>query len=112
MLTDAELADLRKSLEEEKAALQQQLGDLALDDGRRLSFDQNFADSSQVTAERAEFEAVSGSLQASLDEVNEALAKFDKGTYGLCENCGNPIAPARLEAKPAARLCIDCANRR
>ncbi|MDP8936268.1 MAG: TraR/DksA family transcriptional regulator [Actinomycetota bacterium] len=112
MLTDAELSDLRKSLEEEKAALQQQLGDLALDDGRRLSFDQNFADSSQVTAERGEFEAVSGSLQASLDEVNEALAKFDKGTYGLCERCGNAIAPARLEAKPAARLCIDCANRR
>jgi DnaK suppressor protein len=112
VLTDAELAELRKSLEEEKAALQQQLGDLALDDGRRLSFDQNFADSSQVTAERAEFEAVSGSLQASLDEVNDALAKFDDGTYGLCEGCGKEIAPARLEAKPAARLCIDCANRR
>ena len=112
MLSEATIADLRKSLEEEKAALDQQLGDLALDDDRRLSFDQNFADTSQVTAERGEFEAVSGSLQASLDEVNEALAKFDKGTYGLCEGCGQPIAPARLEAKPAARLCIDCANRR
>ena len=112
MLTEADRADLRKSLEEEKAALDQQLGDLALDDDRRLSFDQNFADTSQVTAERGEFEAVSGSLQASLDDVNAALAKFDKGTYGLCEGCGEPIAPARLEAKPAARLCIDCANRR
>ena len=112
MLTEADRADLRKSLEEEKAALDQQLGDLALDDDRRLSFDQNFADTSQVTAERGEFEAVSGSLQASLDDVNAALAKFDKGTYGLCEGCGQPIAPARLEAKPAARLCIDCANRR
>ena len=112
MLTEADRADLRKSLEEEKAALDQQLGDLALDDDRRLSFDQNFADTSQVTAERGEFEAVSGSLQASLDDVNAALVKFDKGTYGLCEGCGQPIAPARLEAKPAARLCIDCANRR
>lgn len=112
MLTDVELTELRESLEKEKAALQQQLGDLALDDGRRLSFDQNFADSSQVTAERAEFEAVSGSLQASLDEVNDALGKFDNGTYGRCEGCRNAIAPARLEAKPAARLCIDCANRR
>ena len=111
-MSDATLADLRKSLEEEQVALQQQLGDLALDDGRRLSFDQNFADSSQVTAERGEFEAVSGSLQGSLDEVNDALAKFDTGTYGLCEGCGQAITPARLEAKPAARLCIDCANRR
>ena len=111
-MTDATLADLRKSLEDEKAALEQQLGELALDDGRRLSFDQNFADSSQVTAERGEFEAVSGSLQASLDDVKDALVRFDNGVYGQCEGCGQPIAPARLEAKPAARHCIDCANRR
>ncbi len=111
-MSDATLADLRKSLEDEEAALEQQLGELALDDGRRLSFDQNFADSSQVTAERGEFEAVSGSLQASLDDVKDALERFDKGVYGQCEGCGQPIAPARLEAKPAARHCIDCANRR
>jgi len=45
-------------------------------------------------------------------EVEHALAKFEEGTYGRCENCGQPIAPARLEAKPGARLCINCASRR
>jgi len=77
-----------------------------------MSFDQNFADSSQVTAERGEVEALATSLQESLDEVTEALDKLEAGTYGVCETCGKPIAPARLEAKPAARDCIDCASKR
>lgn len=40
--------------------------------------------------------------------VENALDKFEKGTYGLCEVCGNPIPLARLEALPEARLCLDC----
>jgi RNA polymerase-binding transcription factor DksA len=37
------------------------------------------------------------------------LDKLTKGSYGICEDCGAPIAEARLEAKPAARYCIACA---
>jgi DnaK suppressor protein len=77
-----------------------------------LDYDANFADSSQVTAERGEAEALAGSLREALDEVEHALAKLDEGTYGACERCGKPINPARLEAMPAARLCIDCASQR
>jgi len=40
--------------------------------------------------------------------VENALAKFEKGTYGLCESCGEPIDPARLEALPQATLCMSC----
>ena len=47
-----------------------------------------------------------------LREIEDALSKFDAGTYGRCESCGNQIAEARLEAMPAARLCIDCASHR
>ena len=47
-----------------------------------------------------------------LTEVEDALEKFDAGTYGLCEICGAPIPEARLEAKPAARQCMDCASAR
>ena len=111
-VSDATTADLRASLEEERAQLRQQLAELGFGDAGSLAFDQNFADSSQVTAERAEVEALAGSLRESLNEVEQALTKFDQGVYGLCERCGQPIAPARLEAKPAARLCIDCASRR
>lgn len=42
--------------------------------------------------------------------VQEALARFEEGTYGICERCGRKIAEQRLEALPEARLCIDCAQ--
>jgi len=43
-----------------------------------------------------------------LAEVEHTLHKFDQGTYGLCDNCGQPIDPARLEALPQASLCLSC----
>ena len=43
-----------------------------------------------------------------LAEVEHALHKFDGGTYGLCDACGQPIDPARLEALPQASLCLSC----
>ena len=92
--------------------LRQQLADLGLGSGASLAFDHNFADSSQVTAERAEAEALGKSLQDTLAEVDDALGKFEAGTFGQCERCSQEIAPARLEAKPAARLCIECAAQR
>jgi DnaK suppressor protein len=109
---DAALADLRASLELEQSHLRQQLADLGVGPAGKLAFDNNFADSSQVTAERAEAEALGKSLQDTLVEVDAALGKLDAGTFGQCEQCGQEIAPARLEAKPAARLCIECAARR
>ena len=43
-----------------------------------------------------------------LAKVEHALRKFEEGTYGLCDNCGQPIDPARLEALPQAHLCVGC----
>jgi len=43
-----------------------------------------------------------------LAEVEHALRKFDEGTYGLCDICGQPIDPDRLEALPQANLCMSC----
>ncbi len=43
-----------------------------------------------------------------LAEVEHALHKFEEGTYSLCESCGQPIDPARLEALPQAKLCMSC----
>ncbi len=47
-------------------------------------------------------------LEQRLDEINRALKRLDEGTYGICEMCGQPIKPARLEALPWATLCINC----
>jgi RNA polymerase-binding protein DksA len=43
-----------------------------------------------------------------LMEINEALRRLYRGEYGVCESCGQPIARARLEAMPHARLCVSC----
>ena len=40
--------------------------------------------------------------------VDHALDKFEKGTYGICDHCGKPIDPERLEALPQASLCMNC----
>jgi DnaK suppressor protein len=43
-----------------------------------------------------------------LQAIEEALVRMDKGTYGVCRDCGDPIAPARLTAIPWTRVCIEC----
>ena len=47
-------------------------------------------------------------IRDQLAEVEHALHKFDQGTYRLCDICGQPIEPARLEALPQANLCLSC----
>jgi len=111
-LSQATLSDLRIVLEQERGTLTARLAEMgSLSDGE-IAFDQNFADSSQVTAERGEVEALAGSLRESLVDVEAALVKLDDGTYGVCAECGQAISPARLEAKPAAALCMECASKR
>jgi RNA polymerase-binding transcription factor DksA len=46
--------------------------------------------------------------RATIEDVDLALAKIDQGVYGRCDHCGEHIPRARLEALPAARLCLDC----
>ena len=43
-----------------------------------------------------------------LKKIDYTLDKVEKGEYGICEECGEKIAPARLEARPVAQYCIDC----
>ena len=43
-----------------------------------------------------------------LQAIEEALHRMERGVYGICRDCGDPIAPARLEAIPWTRVCISC----
>jgi DnaK suppressor protein len=52
------------------------------------------------------------SLRDTLQDVEQALERMEAGTYGLCERCGQPIGDERLEALPAARLCMTCKRQR
>jgi len=96
----------RAALEQEASTLRERVHELdATSD--ELSFDEGFADSGQVAAERGENRVLYDQLRRELDDVEHALARMDEGTYGTCEVCGNQISDARLEMLPATRFCID-----
>ena len=67
---------------------------------------------SEAAAERASLLTLVRSLRDTLSDVEQALARMDAGTYGTCERCGQPIDEERLEALPAARLCMTCKRQR
>ena len=103
---------LRERLESERGEIRRQLDDLgARRDAEGIEnpdLNEGFADAGQAAAERASLLTLVRSLRDTLRDVEQALDRMDAGTYGLCERCGQPIADERLEALPAARLCMNC----
>ena len=55
--------------------------------------------------------ALEQQIRDHLAEVEHALRKFEEGTYGFCDNCSQPIDPARLEVLPQANLCMKCKSK-
>ena len=106
---------LRRRLDEERVSLVSQLTDMGVDPEtgapRSVEFEQGFADSGQATAEKARILSIAGELVETLHEVDAALERIDKGTYGRCESCGDEIPAERMDARPVARLCLRCKQR-
>jgi DnaK suppressor protein len=72
---------------------------------RRL--DNHLAETATVTLDRELDYTLEENATRALRAIDAALARIEDGTYGTCVRCGQPIAPARLEAIPWATLCID-----
>lgn len=100
-----EETDNRGALEDERDQLRAQLAEHT-----NVTYDENFADSGAVAAEQGENRALVSQLEETLEDVERAIAKLDEGSYGRCEQCGQPIGEPRLEAMPATRYCISCAS--
>ena len=62
--------------------------------------------------ERELAEAAAARVRKALDDIENALERLAKGTYGHCEACAVPMPFERLEAIPAARYCVSCSRRR
>lgn len=60
----------------------------------------------------AVLESIRGAQAHELDELEAALERIDKGTYGTCQMCGGAVGRQRLRAIPEARFCIDCVSTR
>ena len=70
-------------------------------------------DSSEQAVEMEDDASLEGQgalVAKEIASVKRALARIEDGIYGECVRCGEEIAPARLEARPEAALCIDCAR--
>lgn len=114
--TEAEIAEVREELlaeieqlnkkirahEEELAGILKEGSDGA---GR------DPADVGSSNFERDQEVSLAQNSREMLDQAQLALRLFDSGDYGLCENCGNPIGKARLQAFPRATMCVSCKQR-
>ena len=103
------LAERREA--EERLASQSE-GITAVRDARSDGFvdDEHDPDGPTMSQEWSQRTAVLHDVEHELTDVERALARIDAGTYGVCERCGQKISVGRLEARPTATLCIDCAR--
>ena len=80
---------------------------------RRDQAQEHSSDSAEQAQERENDEvvdAIGEETRVAIAATRAALDRVAEGSYGICENCGKPIAPARLAALPEATLCINCAD--
>ena len=109
--TDADpFRSIRDALEGERDHLEIHVADADPIDGVAQQVDDSFSNRGQVAAEQSENRQLAAQLRVQLDDVEFALRRLDEGSYGTCVTCGAPISDERLEAMPAARLCMVCAS--
>jgi DnaK suppressor protein len=110
---DTELAAIKQLLRERATALDVRLTGLSAppERGTGISFGKRVGDGTTEAVRRLTEVGVGGALETKQLRVVRALEKLDEGTYGVCDACGEPIAPARLRFAPESVLCIACARR-
>ncbi|MFI6941011.1 TraR/DksA family transcriptional regulator [Streptomyces sp. NPDC050418] len=111
--TEEEIAEVRTELQTEVERLRAEIaaGEAALaglmrDSGDGAGDDQADTGTKNITREHEM--ALANNAREMLEQSERALVRLDAGTYGLCENCGNPIGKARVQAFPRATLCVEC----
>jgi DnaK suppressor protein len=99
----------RKRLNAERERLLVELGQ-PIESPGQMTYGSQAAAASQVFEQQRDL-ALRDRSRLELSRVEAALRSIDDGTYGICTNCGNPIAAERLEAIPWTPTCIDCARK-
>jgi RNA polymerase-binding protein DksA len=91
------------ALERERAAIIESSGSAAADD-------EHDPEGATIAFERQHLAALISQARGHLARIDAAMARLAAGSYGRCESCGQPIGAARLAARPATSVCIDCAG--
>ena len=80
-----------------------------IEDDLRHPLDADWSEQAVDLADDEALEGVDDVLRAEIQQIRLALLRIENGTYGTCSKCGKDIRRARLEARPIATRCIDCA---
>ena len=105
----AEWAKFYERLLELRDQLMRQMNGLAKESAQEMAgYSLHMADSGTDNFDRDFALSLLSSDQDAIYEIEEALKRIEKGTYGICRDCGEPIAEARLNAIPWTRVCITC----
>ncbi len=99
---------LQAQLEERMASLQQRLASIKKDVTQSHSGDS--AEQAQERENDEVVDAIGNETAQSIRVIQAALDRIADGTYGICADCGERIAQARLEAIPEATRCVNCAG--
>jgi DnaK suppressor protein len=107
---DLNLDAIRQELQARRDRARERLAVLAQrpERGSAVGFGKRIGDGTSEAVSRLTDIGVGDSLEHGLNRTERALAKLDQGTYGLCDACGQPIAPGRLKAMPDGVLCLKC----
>lgn len=118
------LEKTKKKLEKEKGLFEKKLARFAKKDVKpRGDWDTKFPelnggaggetleDKAKRIEEYEKLLPVEFALEKKLKNINLALEKIEKGTYGICEKCNRKIPQRRLDACPEARFCMKCQNK-
>lgn len=111
-------SDLREHLERLRAdalarvdANRATLDELTHDRAGSNDDDEHDPEGVTLSSEWSRLTGLADAAASELQQVDDALARMDAGTYGLCANCGRPIPPERLEVRPFAVHCVACAEK-
>jgi RNA polymerase-binding protein DksA len=107
---EVDLAPIRKRLLDEVARLHAEIEGEANEPPEPMTYGSQAASATQVS-DQNRTQALRERATRDLDQVEAALGRLDAGTYGICQACGRPINPARLQALPWAALDVECQQR-
>jgi RNA polymerase-binding protein DksA len=100
--------EIRTLLEERLRELAERVEEI--DDDLHEHEEDDFADRAIETAGDEVLEELGSAGLREIQQIRSALVRLEKGTYGVCTRCGEPVGERRLEAIPHAALCISCAE--
>ena len=106
-LTAAEIKEIKKHLLELKEDAAKRLQNTKQMDMPEAEVGDPIDDASRSLDKEILFE-LSGNAHNTIEQIEAALRKIDKGIYGTCEYCRQPIPKKRIKALPFARYCVNC----